>query len=125
MSAPVTGEDPLPTAPLSWRDVYKAVGDSESRVIAAIQSAVAPLTTSSADHEVRLRNIEQHGTPEAKEALMRVGLAEAAIMNNTRAIDRAADQRSGIFTALGTGKTVLVTVAALVGPVLAAIAMIK
>ncbi len=46
------------TGPLSWRDVYKAVGDSESRVIQAIKTATMPLIQESMDHEVRLRAIE-------------------------------------------------------------------
>lgn len=44
--------------PLSWRDVYKAVGDSEERVIDAIEA----VHTDVKDHETRLRSIEQFGT---------------------------------------------------------------
>jgi hypothetical protein len=44
--------------PLSWRDVYRAVGESETRVVAAIAQAVAPLATALQDHEQRLGDVE-------------------------------------------------------------------
>ena len=44
--------------PLSWRDVYRAVGESETRVVAAIATAVAPLATALQDHEKRLGDVE-------------------------------------------------------------------
>lgn len=51
-----------PSTPLSWRDVYRAVAESEVRIVAAINSAVSPLNASVIDHESRLRDIERHGT---------------------------------------------------------------
>lgn len=46
------------SGPLSWRDVYRAVNDSETRVVAAVAAAVAPLAKTLVDHEIRLDRIE-------------------------------------------------------------------
>ena len=42
------------SGPLSWRDVYQAVGESERRVVNAIENAVSPLSATLRDHEARL-----------------------------------------------------------------------
>jgi hypothetical protein len=49
--------------PLSWRDVYRAVGDSETRLLAALDKWGHELKEDFADHETRLRIIEDSGTP--------------------------------------------------------------
>lgn len=51
------------TGPLSWRDVYKAVGETEQRIIAAIREATGPIKVDVADHETRLRKIESGDLP--------------------------------------------------------------
>lgn len=48
------------TGPLSWRDVYKAVGDSEERLLRAFDDLRATVTGSTLDHETRLRRIESY-----------------------------------------------------------------
>jgi len=55
MAEPTTHDQ---VSPLSWRDVYKAVGDSESRVIAAIEAAIAPVKAMVEGHEERVRSLE-------------------------------------------------------------------
>jgi hypothetical protein len=128
--------DGYPSGPLSWRDVYKAVGDSEARVIEAIKVAIAPMV----DHEARLRNLEVNGSPEAIEALGRIRTLEGAVAPlaittverdkritamevqtqvNKEAIDRFVYRESGIFTTIGAGKTMLLVFLASVGPILA------
>jgi flagellar biosynthesis/type III secretory pathway ATPase len=85
--------------PLSWRDVYTAVGESESRTrddIADLQKAVLGVTT---DHEGRLRVIEA-----------------AALMNMGK--------RQGVIATLGVGKTALLFAFSAMGPVLAVIALV-
>ena len=54
-----THEEQTHTA-LSWRDVYKAVGESEERIIKTIRELVDGLGVSRDDHEARLRMVE-HG----------------------------------------------------------------
>lgn len=45
-------------AAVSWRDIYRAVAESEVRVVAAINAAVQPLSLAASDHEQRIRHIE-------------------------------------------------------------------
>ena len=54
-------EDNTGNGPLSWRDVYQAVKDSEGRITALIQTSVGPLSKASEDHERRIRIIEERG----------------------------------------------------------------
>lgn len=49
--------------PLSWRDVYRAVAESEARVIAAVGTLGVRLDVELRDHESRLRSIEEVGPP--------------------------------------------------------------
>jgi hypothetical protein len=51
------------SGPLSWRDVYRAVGDSETRLLAALDKWGRELKDDFTDHETRLRIIEDSGTP--------------------------------------------------------------
>lgn len=53
-------------SPLSWRDVYRALGETEGRILAAIDQAVRPLNASVVDHEARLRDIEHNGSAHAR-----------------------------------------------------------
>ena len=46
-----------------WRDVYRAVGESEERIKDAIREAVQPLADKASDHEERLRKIESGDLP--------------------------------------------------------------
>lgn len=85
--------------PLSWRDVYTAVGESESRTrddIAALQGAVLSVTT---DHEGRLRVIESA-------ALMSMG------------------KRQGVVATLGVGKTALLFILSASGPLITVASLI-
>jgi hypothetical protein len=50
----VNAETP-PNGPLSWRDVYRAVGESEARVIAEVAQLRAVTLLTLTDHEGRLR----------------------------------------------------------------------
>ena len=52
----------VPSSPLSWRDVYRALGETEGRILAAINAAVTPINTTVIDHETRLRDIERNGS---------------------------------------------------------------
>jgi hypothetical protein len=85
-----------PSGPLSWRDVYRAVEKSEASIVAAIDAAVRPLTDRQNDHELRLRALEQHNQRE-----------------------------QGVFTTLGVGKTFILAMAAVVGPILSIIALVS
>lgn len=88
------------SGPLSWRDVYRAVSESEDRVIAAIKDAIAPLTASAADHEARLRVVEIQ----------------------TRAMS---DQRAGVVSALTAGQKTVLLLTALIAAGVAVIDLVS
>ncbi len=127
---------PHDSSPLSWRDVYKAVGDSEARVIAAIESAVAPLNISATNHETRIRELETHGSPEAITALSRLTVIEAAVaplallasdrdsrltavelQSNTtaRTVDRFTDRGALVASTFSAGQKMVMVIAGIVG----------
>ena len=116
----MVGEDhnmPLdhPGAALSWRDVYKAVGDSEERIIAAMKEAVGPLRVTADDHEGRLRKLEQEGSSEAKEAL-RVALAVGVKVDAVSLLVNAnTAARQGVFSTLSAGQRVILFACAIIG----------
>lgn len=88
-----TGEGPL-----SWRDVYKAVNEAETRLsndIAEMRTAVLSVTT---DHESRLRVVEQ-----------------AQLLGQGKA--------QGVAFTIGTGKAAVLFVVSLVGPIIAIIGL--
>jgi hypothetical protein len=58
MTAPVHTDEKAASSTISWRDIYRAVAESEVRIVAAINTAVGPLSAASQDHEQRIRRIE-------------------------------------------------------------------
>lgn len=108
-----------PSSPLSWRDVYRAVGESEARVIASIQASVLPLTQAQADHEKRLRAVESMAV-----TVPAMKIEETALTLRVTALEQHNQREQGVFTTLGAGKTAIMFVAACVGPVLAVIALV-
>jgi hypothetical protein len=100
---------------LSWRDVYKAVNDSEVRIISAVRESVGSLRTASDDHELRLRHLEKDGCPagqEAKTVSKALGMKLDAL---TTLVNANTDARRGMFSTLGYGQKVLLFTAAMVG----------
>lgn len=61
--------DADPTARVGFRDIYRAVGESEGRIVARLDSLVVTLNSTLSDHESRLRNIEQTAVLSASDAL--------------------------------------------------------
>lgn len=51
-------EPPTNGQPLSWRDVYRAVEESEGRVLAALTALSTRVLGVQTDHERRLRSVE-------------------------------------------------------------------
>lgn len=47
------------SGPLSWRDVYKAVGDSKAEVLGAVDDLKETFGAALADHETRIRANEK------------------------------------------------------------------
>jgi hypothetical protein len=105
------------SAALSWRDVYRAVSESEDRIIAAVKDSVGPLRTISDDHEMRIRKIEAEGSAEAREAL-RVAIALGVRLDGIaqRVNDNTA-ARKGMFDTLSAGNRTILFIAAFIGMV--------
>jgi hypothetical protein len=105
-----------PTASvLSWRDVYKAVGDSEERIIAAMKETVRPLHLSSEDHEMRMRKLESDGCASSREA-MRVASAVGLKLDALSLIvNTSTAARGGMFATLSAGQKVVLFAAAIIG----------
>lgn len=121
---------------VGFRDIYRAVGESEQRIVAALTAAIAPLTASAADHEQRLRQIESNGSPDARDALervkvlegivtphiaraaeetLRLGRVEQLAADNRDAIKTSIERRQGIFTTLSTQKTIILVLGTIAG----------
>jgi hypothetical protein len=82
--------------PLSWRDVYRAVGESEARVLRAVGDLGSRVLGVQSDHETRLRVVETRSS-----------------------------KTSGVFATVSGTQRVLITLGAIVGPVIAIIALWK
>lgn len=90
-------------ARVGFRDIYRAVTESEVRVTAAIERAVSPLTAQAADHEVRIRALEAASPSDQKAAIstlrddvMRIEqeLSNAAAIAGRRATDVGIAQKT-------------------------------
>lgn len=117
-----TGDDIVTNGqPLSWRDVYKAVNDSEVRVTAAITQGVAQLTTAMSDHEARIRRLETDGSPESREALR---VANAALLKAEAAASAGLvinARGQGIMSVLSASQRFLLLLAGIIGASVAVI----
>lgn len=108
--------------PLSWRDVYKAVGDSEERIVKAIHDATKPIAERQIDHETRLRAIETGTLPWVNKLEV-----DAAATHNEQgrrigeletAVGTFRDRERGVLSTLNVGQRLLLTIIAVIGIVL-------
>lgn len=123
MNDVASGIEPSGTGPLSWRDVYKAVGESEGRVIQSIKDAVGPLTQQGQDHELRLRLIEQAVAPLAVKAAAvdaELVAVKATATATATTVQGFIAREGGIFATLGAGKTLVVVGMSVMGFIVAA-----
>jgi hypothetical protein len=109
-----------PSGPLSWRDVYRAVGESEQRIIGALNAAVLPLTKAQADHEARLRAVEAAST-----AIPTMKVEETALTLRVTALEQHNIREQGVFATFGAGRTFILAIAAVSGPILAIVALVS
>jgi hypothetical protein len=133
-------------APLSWRDVFRAVGESEVRIVQTIKDTVGPVAAQAADHEARLRVIENSGSPDAKEAMRRVQIMEQQVTplavlaterdrrltnvevqsaTNSSEIANFTAREKGVFATLGVGKSILLVGIGLAGVLFTALDLIS
>lgn len=113
--AGATEGPPVDHSALSWRDVYKAVAESEVRIIAAVHDSTQPLRQAADDHEMRIRKIEQEGTSEAREAY-RVATAVGTKLDALALVVHAnTSARRGMLDTLSAGQKTILFLATGVG----------
>lgn len=98
---------------VGFRDIYRAVGESEARIVAALNAAIAPLTVSSTDHESRLRVIEAAVAPMAVLATdrdRRLVAVEGMTAGLTSNMVGANNRRAGQVAVFTTGQKVLASI---------------
>ena len=111
-------------ARIGFRDIYRAVGESEARITARINEAFNALSKDAADHEARIRVIEAAVTPLAilaegrERRLVEVETIAAATAG---AVDHFRAAQAGVFSTLSAGKQVIVVGAAIAGGAVALI----
>lgn len=96
--------------PLSWRDVYKAVNDSEERILSAIREIATPLERRATDHEARLRAVEIGGA-----AAVTLATAVSVQDGRIKTLEAERDKRSGVFTFLSTTQKFVLLITSVVG----------
>ena len=111
----VRHDTPYPNGPLSWRDVYTAVRDSEDRVVKAIKEAVAPVWDETKDHDRRIRAMELGGAGADHETRLRVV---------EKMVDAFTNRENGIMSTLGAGKTTVLLLCAILTPIISAVIII-
>lgn len=106
---------PVDHAALSWRDVYKAVSESEVRIIAAVHDSVQPLRNASDDHEARMRHLENDGCKQAQEACRTATAIGVKLDALTLIVNANTAARQGMFDTLSAGQKTILLVASIIG----------
>lgn len=88
-------EEPTPSDKVGFRDIYRAVGESESRIKEHISLVLLPITAAVADHETRLRTIEDNVAVDARSALK----AATLLADEQRALSARVDAHDDLFGA--------------------------
>ena len=105
---------------VGFRDIYRAVGESESRIIQSMQNMLSPLNSTLIDHEARLRLAEGTVAPLAREAVK----TEERLAAHTSALRLLNDKEVGLFAVLGTGRAVLIGIGVIVSLLAGAVNLI-
>lgn len=116
---------PEPTGALSWRDVYKAVNESEKRIIDAIGTAVTPLKDASSDHENRIRSLEREGSVEAREAMRIAVNLETKHETLASQVAFNTNRQQGMVAAMSVGKKFILLVISIIGGVAVVIEIVS
>lgn len=103
------------TAPLSWRDVYRALGETEGRILAAINAATAGLNAGQIDHESRIRAIEGMGTPRVQALERQVTALHVRLDAIERREDIVEGRDRGILATLSSAQKTVLLAAAIAG----------
>lgn len=104
-----------PASPLSWRDVYKAVGDSETRIIAAVKETIGQVSLTQADHELRIRAIESIGSIHAQSLQREMTALEIRLTAAEKFAEATVNREKGIFATFSVAQKFFLTFTACVG----------
>ena len=115
-------------ARIGFRDIYRAVGESEARITSRINEAFTALANDSADHESRIRIIEAAVTPLqllADSRERRLSAVESVAAGAAGAVDHFKAAQGGVLATLSAGKQIAVLAAAIAGGAVAAIDIVS
>ena len=110
------------SGPLSWRDVYKAVGDSETRIIAKIDEAFADVSKKQDDHESRIRALEAGAAPPLASAASERASMRKQIEVLEDIVHGFTNRETGVFATLKGGQAIVLTLIVVASFVLSLIA---
>jgi hypothetical protein len=110
---------------VGFRDIYRAVGESEARIVARIDAAHGTFAAQLQDHETRMRNLELSGSNEARTAVAAAHLLDKRVEDVEKKVERFIDREGGIFATLGAGKTLIVVGMAIMGTAIAFIDLLS
>lgn len=94
MSDETTTEETRADGRVGFRDIYRAVNESEARIKEHISLVLLPISATIADHEIRIRTIETDGSQEARDALAATVVLDGRVSTVEKHI--AADVNAGL-----------------------------
>ena len=131
-------EDGPAVHPLSWRDVYSAVGQMEERMTKVLERIEQKFDNVVGDHEARLRELEIHGSPPVADHETRLRTIEtyadalpqaerAELVKTVHEIKGAVEffkaRESGVFGTLRGVQLLVVVVTAVITVIVAVISV--
>ncbi len=81
---------------VGFRDIYRAVGESEARIKEHVTLILLPITNAVADHETRLRVIEESVAPLARDAAAKAVLLASSHADLVTRVDALEDGDNAI-----------------------------
>jgi hypothetical protein len=106
-------DDKMDSGRVGYRDIYRAVGESEARIKEHITLVMLPITAAVADHETRIRRIEELGSQEARDALAAATALELRVEAVEHAVNNTADRRTGAMLILGAQRSFVILIGVL------------
>jgi hypothetical protein len=95
---------------VGFRDIYRAVNESESRIKEHMTLLLLPVVTQVADHENRIRTIETQGSDEARQALARTDLLDTRLTIVENAQNATVERRTGSLAILSAQRSFIILI---------------
>lgn len=109
-----------PDTRIGFRDIYRAVGESEARITSRINETFIALSKDAEDHEARIRTIEAAVMPLAimtETRDRRLAQVESVASEAMGALDHYRARDSGVFATLSAGKQIVLLTVSIIGGV--------